>query len=195
MLRLIADGKSTEAVVQARRDTGLSIKQARSTSKRCRQAASSCTSRAFEHALTDSGLRLLRKARRGEPARAGTELFKPLRPTIQSINQTFNGQLDLERHGGRAPTGVIVRVSVRILAHTAAIWQNDNTGQPTARSLTASALGVVDESGDVVPGYVGLLQSVAWLRLDGGSPGLGLGDPSGDEVGPLSSARASTAAR
>ncbi len=93
--------------------------------------------RAFEHALTDSGLRLLRKARKGEPARAGTELFKPLRQTIESINQTLKGQLDLERHGGRTPAGVIVRVSVRILALTAAIWHNDNTGQPTARSLTA----------------------------------------------------------
>jgi hypothetical protein len=27
-------------------------------------------------------------------------LFKPLRQTIESINQTFKSQLDLERHGG-----------------------------------------------------------------------------------------------
>ncbi|MEU6041891.1 IS982 family transposase [Actinomadura sp. NPDC047616] len=93
--------------------------------------------RAFEHALTSSGLRLLRKARKGEPARAGTELFKPLRQTIESINQTLKGQLDLERHGGRTPAGVVVRVSVRVLALTAAIWHNDKTAQPTARSLTA----------------------------------------------------------
>jgi hypothetical protein len=56
---------------------------------------------------------------------------------IESINQTFKGQLDLERHGGRTPAGVIVRVRQRILAVTAAIWHNHHTGQPVARSLVA----------------------------------------------------------
>jgi len=36
-------------------------------------------------------------------------LFKPLRLTIESINQTFKAHLDLERHGGHTPAGVIVR--------------------------------------------------------------------------------------
>ncbi|MFI9549963.1 IS982 family transposase, partial [Nonomuraea endophytica] len=67
----------------------------------------------------------------------GSELFKPLRQTIESINQTLKGQLDLERHGGRTPAGVVIRVITRILALTAVIWHNDKTGQPTARSLTA----------------------------------------------------------
>ncbi|GGU59887.1 hypothetical protein GCM10010211_26120 [Streptomyces albospinus] len=49
----------------------------------------------------------------------------------------FKAQLDLERHGGRTPAGVIVRVLQRILALTAAIWHNYKTGQPTLRSLTA----------------------------------------------------------
>lgn len=93
--------------------------------------------RAFEQDLTDGDLRLLRKARKGEPPRAGGELFRPLRQTIESINQTLKGQLDLERHGGRTIAGVIIRVITRILALTAAIWHNDKTGQPTARSLTA----------------------------------------------------------
>jgi hypothetical protein len=92
--------------------------------------------RDFEHALTDGNLRLLRKARKGEPPRPGSELFKPLRQTIESINQTLKGQLDLERHGGRTPAGVIIRVTARILALTAAIWHNNKTHQPTARSLT-----------------------------------------------------------
>jgi hypothetical protein len=39
-------------------------------------------------------------ARKGEPQRAGAHLFRPLRQVIESINQTFKGQLDLERHGG-----------------------------------------------------------------------------------------------
>jgi hypothetical protein len=90
----------------------------------------------FEHALDTAGIDLLRRARKGEPERPGAPLFKPLRQTIESINQTFKGQLDLERHGGRTPAGVIVRVLQRILALTAAIWHNDKTGQPILRSLT-----------------------------------------------------------
>jgi len=34
----------------------------------------------------------------GETERAGSQLFKPLRQVIESINETFKGQLDLERH-------------------------------------------------------------------------------------------------
>jgi Transposase DDE domain len=93
--------------------------------------------RDFERDLTERDLRLLRPARKGEPERAGARLFKPLRQTIESINQTFKGQLDLERHGGRTPAGVISRVLARILALTAAIWHNDKTGQPIKRSLIA----------------------------------------------------------
>ena len=92
---------------------------------------------AFEAVLAEQGVRLLRPARKGEPERAGAHLFKPLRQVIESINQTFKGQLDLERHGGHTPAGVIVRVLQRILALTAAIWHNDHTGQPTPRSLLA----------------------------------------------------------
>jgi DDE family transposase len=89
--------------------------------------------RGFEAALAAAGLRLLRPARHGEPARAGTRFFKPLRQVIESVNDTFEGQLDLERHGGHTPEGV----TVRILALTAAIWHNDSTGQPVMRSLIA----------------------------------------------------------
>ncbi|WP_345681296.1 IS982 family transposase, partial [Yinghuangia aomiensis] len=93
--------------------------------------------RAFEHDLTERHLVLLRPARKGEPERAGAHLFKPLRQVIESINQTFKGQLDLERHGGKSPAGVVARVLSRVLALTAAIWHNDKTGQPVKRSLTA----------------------------------------------------------
>jgi Transposase DDE domain len=91
----------------------------------------------FEAALAGRQLRLLRPARKGEAERAGAHLFKPLRQTIESINQTFKAQLDLERHGGHTPAGVLVRVLQRILALTAAIWHNDRTGAPIHRSLTA----------------------------------------------------------
>ncbi len=91
----------------------------------------------FEATLAEGGLCLLRPARKGEPERAGARFFKPLRQIIESINETFKGQLDLERHGGHTPAGVLVRVLQRILALTAVIWHNDRTGQPVKRSLLA----------------------------------------------------------
>jgi hypothetical protein len=91
----------------------------------------------FEEQMTLRELDLLRPARKGEAERAGAALFKPLRQTIESINQTFKAQLDLERHGGRTPAGVMIRVLARILALTAAIWHNDQTGQRVKRSLIA----------------------------------------------------------
>jgi len=92
---------------------------------------------AFEAAMTEAGIRLLQPARKGEAARAGAHLFKPLRQIIESVNDTFKGQLDLEQHGGHTPAGVMARVLQRILALTAAIWHNDATGQPVLRSLVA----------------------------------------------------------
>jgi hypothetical protein len=92
---------------------------------------------AFEHRLAELGIHLLRPACKGEAERAGSHLFKPLRQIIESVNETFKGQLDLERHRGRPPGGVVVRVLQRILAPTTAIWHNDHTGQPVMCSLTA----------------------------------------------------------
>jgi Transposase DDE domain len=91
----------------------------------------------FEATMAGAGITLLRPARKGEPPRAGARFFRPLRQVIESVNDTFKGQLDLERHGGHTPEGVIVRVLQRILALTAAIWHNDHAGQPVLRSLIA----------------------------------------------------------
>ncbi|MGV9606055.1 IS982 family transposase [Streptomyces sp. NPDC003631] len=94
--------------------------------------------RDFEgHLERDCHIQLLRPARKGEAGRASAQLFKPLRQVIELVNETFKGQLDLERHRGRTPGGVMVRVLQRILALTAAIWHNDRTGQPVMRALTA----------------------------------------------------------
>ena len=93
--------------------------------------------RDFEATLARAGLTLLRPARKGEPARPGARFFRPLRQIIESVNDTFKGQLDLERHGGHTPPGVLTRILQRILALTAAIWHNDHAGQPVMRSLTA----------------------------------------------------------
>jgi hypothetical protein len=91
----------------------------------------------FEATLREADIDLLRPARKGEKPRPGARFFKPLRQVIESINDTFKGQLDLERHGGHTPAGVWVRVVQRVLALTAAIWHNDRTGQPIKRSLLA----------------------------------------------------------
>jgi hypothetical protein len=91
----------------------------------------------FEAELVEAGITLLRPARQGEKTRAGQRFFKPLRQVIESINNTFKAQLDLERHGGRTIAGVAARVLQRVLALTAAIWHNDTTSQPILRSLTA----------------------------------------------------------
>ncbi len=93
--------------------------------------------RDFEAALAGAGVHLLRPARKGEADRPGARFFKPMRQVIESINATFKGQLDLERHGGRTVAGVLVRVLQRVLALTGAIWHNDRTGQPVLRSLLA----------------------------------------------------------
>jgi hypothetical protein len=93
--------------------------------------------RDFEHQLAALDVRLLRPSRKGEPERAGAPLFKPLRQVIESVNESFKGQLDLEQHRGRTPAGVTARVMQRILALAAANWHNDHTGQPVLRSLTA----------------------------------------------------------
>ena len=58
--------------------------------------------RDFENDLTERH-RMLRPARRR--TRASRRPFKPLRQVIESINQTFKAQLDLERHGGNTPAG------------------------------------------------------------------------------------------
>ena len=94
--------------------------------------------KAFEAALADAEVQLLRPARKGEKPRPGHRYFKPFRRELESINNTLKTQLDLERHGGRTIAGVTSRVLQRILALTAAIWHNDQLGQPTLRSLTAS---------------------------------------------------------
>jgi len=76
-------------------------------------------------------MRLLRPARKDGPERPGAPFFKPLRQVIESVNETFKGQLDLEQHRGRTPGGVVARVMQRILAMTAAIWHNDTPDRPS----------------------------------------------------------------
>lgn len=93
--------------------------------------------RVFEEDLTEREIALLRPVRKGEARRAGQQFLRPLRQIIESVNWTLKGQLDLERHGGRTPGGIVVRVLARILALTAAIWHNDKMELDVTRSLLA----------------------------------------------------------
>jgi Transposase DDE domain len=91
----------------------------------------------FEHELNNAGMTLIRPALKTEQQRPGQRFLKPFRQIIESVNQTFKAQLDLERHGARKPAGVCTRVLQRILTLTAIIWFNETTNQPgPARSLT-----------------------------------------------------------
>ena len=92
----------------------------------------------FEHQLNQAGITLIRPNLKSEKQRPGGRYLKAFRQTIESVNETLKGQLDLERHGGRKKPGVCARVLQRLLALTAAIWHNETTGRDgPARSLTA----------------------------------------------------------
>lgn len=91
--------------------------------------------REFHHTTEQMGLRLLRPDRRDETYRNGN--LGGIRQWIESVNQTLKGQLGLESHGGRTPTGVFTRVAQRLLALAAGIWHNWTAGVTTKRSLTA----------------------------------------------------------
>jgi hypothetical protein len=91
----------------------------------------------FETFLTERGAELIRPAKAKERRRPGARFLRPLRQLIESINDTLKGQLDLERHGGHTPSGVVTRVLQRLLALTAAIWHNDHCGAAPLRSLVA----------------------------------------------------------
>lgn len=88
----------------------------------------------FEHHVTALGGRLLRPDRKDEQPRFGS--LGGIRQWIESAFDTLKDQLSLERHGGRTLTGLVSRIARRLLALTAAILHNWQTGNP-GRHLTA----------------------------------------------------------
>jgi hypothetical protein len=90
---------------------------------------------AFQQGTAAMGIELLRPDRKDETYRNGH--LGGVRQWIESVNQTLKGQLDLEDHGGRTPTGVFTRIAQRLLALAAGIWRNWATGLTSKRSLTA----------------------------------------------------------
>ena len=89
----------------------------------------------FKRLTETLGLTLLRPDRNDETYRNGN--LGGVRQWIESVNQTLKGQLGLEAHGGRTPSGVFTRVAQRLLALAAGIWHNWTTGATNKRSLTA----------------------------------------------------------
>ena len=59
--------------------------------------------RDFEASLTETGLHLVRPARKDEPPRVFPGW---LRQRVEAIIWTLKGQLGLDRHGGRVPAGL-----------------------------------------------------------------------------------------
>ena len=92
---------------------------------------------ATERWLGERGVTVIRPSYKGEKTRPGRAMLRAVRQSIESVNDTFKGQLDLEQHGARSTDGVAVRILQRVLALTAAIWHNWHTGQPVMRSLIA----------------------------------------------------------
>jgi hypothetical protein len=89
---------------------------------------------AFEAHVAALGARFLRPDRKDERPRFGS--LGGIRQWIESTFDTLKDQLSLERHGGRTLTGLVSRITRRLLALTAAILHNWQTGNP-GRTLTA----------------------------------------------------------
>ncbi|HSJ74343.1 MAG TPA: IS982 family transposase, partial [Miltoncostaeaceae bacterium] len=91
--------------------------------------------RALERSVAQIGGTLVRPRRKNEPEGSRPHLGR-IRQRIESVFQTFNDILCLERHGARTPEGLRTRVGVRILALAATVWLNHQLGRPS-RSLVA----------------------------------------------------------
>jgi Transposase DDE domain len=91
--------------------------------------------RDFQQLVAGYGAVLVRPDRVDEPHRHGS--LGRWRQWIESTFDTLKDQLGLERHGGRTPGGVWVRVAQRLLALAACIWWNWQTSSADKRSLVA----------------------------------------------------------
>jgi hypothetical protein len=88
----------------------------------------------FEALMAELGALFLRPDRKDEPRRFGG--LGRMRQWVESIVDTFKGQLSLERHGAHTMAGLITRIAQRLLALATGLWHNWNTGNP-GRHLTA----------------------------------------------------------
>jgi hypothetical protein len=88
----------------------------------------------FEALMRELRALFLRPDRKDEPARFGN--LGDIRQTVESVFDTFKGQLSLEQHGAHTMPGLITRIAQRLLALAAGLWHNWQIGNP-GRHLTA----------------------------------------------------------
>jgi hypothetical protein len=88
----------------------------------------------FEALMRELRALFLRPDRKDEPARFGN--LGAIRQTVESVFDTFKGQLSLEQHGAHTMPGLITRIAQRLLALAASLWHNWQIGNP-GRHLTA----------------------------------------------------------
>jgi Transposase DDE domain len=91
--------------------------------------------RALERHVAALGACLIRPDRKDEPRRFGP--LGGMRQWVESVINTLKEQLGLERHRGRTPGGVFVRVAQRLLALAAGVWCNWQLGVQDTRCLLA----------------------------------------------------------
>jgi hypothetical protein len=92
---------------------------------------------AFERAVNAIGGRLLRPARKDEPAN-GLHL-SGIRQRIESIFWTCKDLLTLERHSARTLTNLRARIATRLLALAAGVWLNHTLGRASRSLITYTA--------------------------------------------------------
>jgi hypothetical protein len=85
--------------------------------------------REFQATVAELGARVVRPARRNEPAQ-GVHLA-PIRQRIESVFHTCKDVLSLERHGARTPRNLFARIATRLLALAACICLNHELGRPS----------------------------------------------------------------
>jgi hypothetical protein len=93
--------------------------------------------RSYEGRLAASGVELLTPARRRTPANEASERrLAATRLAIESVFSNLKGQMRLERHLAKTPTGLALRIAQRLLALTLGMLLNTLHGRP-ARALAA----------------------------------------------------------
>jgi hypothetical protein len=93
--------------------------------------------RSYEGRLAAGGVQLLTPARRRTPANEASERrLAATRLAIESVFSNLKGQMRLERHLAKTPTGLALRIAQRLLALTLGMLLNTLHGRP-ARALAA----------------------------------------------------------
>jgi hypothetical protein len=86
----------------------------------------------FEALMRELRALFLRPDRKDEPARFGN--LGGVRQTVESVFDTFKGQLSLEQHGAHTMPGLITRIAQRLLRSQPASGTTGRSATPAATS-------------------------------------------------------------